>query len=323
MGNGILRTSLATTFLLLCSNLLLSQNIHFNRLGIEEGLSHNTVFSILQDSKGEMLIGTENGFNKFNGYDFSTFYADPADSLAISNDNTSGFAEDENGYVWVSTWGGGLNRFDPHTEHFIHFTHEEGNPNSLPDNRIQAIYYDAQRKGIWIGMFSGGLSFLNLEDYKFTNYQVDTISNRVWGIAKADMNHLWIATENGLQKFNPTEKTFERFLLEPNPAHSSNRIRTVFKASDGTVFVGSQNGFFWLNEPKYEFVRIKAQDKWNIDSNKSINFFYEYPQGVLWIGTQRNGLIRFNIQTEKFHSVYFIIQLIFLVFRGMTFDIFL
>ncbi len=300
MGNWIPRTSLTITLLLLCSNLLLSQNIHFNRLGIEEGLSHNTVFSILQDSKGEMLIGTENGFNKFNGYDFSTFYADPADSLAISNDNTSSFAEDKDGYVWIATWGGGLNRFDPHTEHFLHFTHEEGNPNSLPDNRVQAVHYDSQRKGIWVGMFSGGLSFLDLVNYKFTHYQVDTISNRVWGITKADIQHLWIATENGLQKFNPTENTFERFLLEPNPANSSNKIRTVFRTSDGTVFVGSQDGLFWLNEPKDEFVRIKEQEKWNSDSNKAINSFYEYPQGILWIGTQRNGLIRFNIQTEKF-----------------------
>lgn len=302
MGIWISRTVLACVFLLIGNKLALCQDIHFNRLGIEDGLSHNTVFHILQDSKGEILIGTKNGFNKYNGYELSTFYADRADSLAISNDNTSCFTEDENGYVWVATWGGGLNRFDPHTEHFLHFTHDENDPNSLPDNRVQSVYYDSKNKGIWVGMFEGGLSFLNLENHKFTHYQIDSLSNRVWAIAKADIKFLWIATEHGLVKFNSTEKTFKTFLVNPNPNHPDNKIRSVFKASDGTVFAGSQNGLYWLNAPKNEFVRIESQSKWNTDSNKALNAFCEYPKGTLWIGTQRNGLVKFNIQTEEFQQ---------------------
>ncbi|KAA3622828.1 MAG: hypothetical protein DWQ02_25505, partial [Bacteroidetes bacterium] len=85
--------------------------LHFDQLTINEGLSHNTVFCLLQDRHGYIWMGTQNGLNKYDGYDFKVFRSDNTRS------NDHGFEgkvitalfEDSHGNLWVGTRKNGIN----------------------------------------------------------------------------------------------------------------------------------------------------------------------------------------------------------------------
>ena len=59
--------------LLLISTLSFGQNIHFQAIGVENGISQPTVTSIYQDEFGIIWIGTKDGLNRYNGTDFHIF----------------------------------------------------------------------------------------------------------------------------------------------------------------------------------------------------------------------------------------------------------
>lgn len=61
-------------------------NVRFKQLSITEGLSHNTVNAISQDSKGFMWFGTRNGLCRYDGYNITRYFHEEGDSTTISHD---------------------------------------------------------------------------------------------------------------------------------------------------------------------------------------------------------------------------------------------
>lgn len=97
-------------FLLLPASFLFAQTSGAERwkdkrikyIGIEEGLSNNAVTSIYQDRRGFMWIGTYDGLNRYDGYDFFVFRHQPEDSLSLINNRIVDIHEDKTG-IWVAT----------------------------------------------------------------------------------------------------------------------------------------------------------------------------------------------------------------------------
>ena len=88
------------------------QQIRFEKMSIEQGLSQSSVYSIYQDSRGFLWFGTEDGLNKFDGYNFTVYRHNPDDPLSLSDNTILSIFEDKSGELWVGTYGRGLNRFD-------------------------------------------------------------------------------------------------------------------------------------------------------------------------------------------------------------------
>lgn len=92
-------------------------NIKFRHLTIKDGLSQSDVSSILQDDKGLMWFGTQDGLNVYNGFNFNVFSHDLSDSNSISNNFIRAVLQDSSGLIWVATESG-LNVFDRSTYAF-------------------------------------------------------------------------------------------------------------------------------------------------------------------------------------------------------------
>ena len=114
MKNKIRERTLCMVFLLamgtpaeLCAQ---EQNIRFERLSIEDGLSQSTIFSIYQDSKGFMWFGTEDGLNRYDGYDFTIYRKDLEDPHSIKGIEAWSIREDRTGALWVGTRGSAPHR---------------------------------------------------------------------------------------------------------------------------------------------------------------------------------------------------------------------
>src|SRR5688500_1354643 len=114
--------------------------MRFDHISIEQGLSQSSVRVIFQDSRGFLWFGTEDGLNRYDGYTFKTYKPDPDAQNSLSDRWITSIVEDKEGYLWIGTRLGGLNRYDPHTEDFIHFLHKDSNPASLSDNHVNVLY---------------------------------------------------------------------------------------------------------------------------------------------------------------------------------------
>src|SRR5688572_31318199 len=131
-----------------------TQNLKFEHLDINDGLSQNHIMCILQDSRGFMWLGTRDGLNKYDGYKFSVYKNDAKDSSSISNNFISGIVEDASGIIWIATRGAGLNRYDREKNNFSHFKNDPKNLNSISSDLATSLSKDSEGN-LWISTEDG------------------------------------------------------------------------------------------------------------------------------------------------------------------------
>jgi hypothetical protein len=86
--------------------------IRFQKISLEEGLSQGIVNVILQDQRGFIWFGTQDGLNRYDGYNFKVYKTNPEDPTSLSDNWVESLFEDKDGYIWIGTYQGGLNKYD-------------------------------------------------------------------------------------------------------------------------------------------------------------------------------------------------------------------
>ena len=182
--------------------------LRFDHLNIEEGLSQSSVNAILQDSRGFMWFGTEDGLNRYDGYTFKVYKPDPDSPNGISDRWITSIVEDEEGYLWIGTRQGGLNRFDPRHETFTHYLHSDSDPASLGDDHTNMLFIDSDRN-LWVSAMSG-LDLFDKAQNNFKHFltapaEQDKNSNiRITAIFQDRSGEYWVGTAGGgLKNFDP------------------------------------------------------------------------------------------------------------------------
>jgi signal transduction histidine kinase/ligand-binding sensor domain-containing protein/CheY-like chemotaxis protein len=274
-------------------------------------LSQSTINSILQDKKGFMWFGTQEGLNRYDGHEFA-IYKHSSAPHSLSSDNIYFLFEDRQGFLWVGTDNGGLNRFDPASEEFTSFKHEQGNPGSLSNDVVHAIYQD--RQGVlWVGT-EGGLDRYDADTKTFIHYRhipgdsTGLSNNEVRCIIEDQEANLWIGTWGGglnrLSRSPEGTETFSRFLAVPGHPNSltDNQVGSIQLDSSGGLYIGTANGFTHFQPSTGIFTRYQRPPGTpNSLANNRINALYldtTTTPGYLWICTDK-GLHRFNCQTGE------------------------
>ncbi|NIT61770.1 MAG: hypothetical protein GWN00_37895, partial [Aliifodinibius sp.] len=98
-----------------------AQQLEFQHYSLEDGLSQTTVYDIIRDRQGFMWFATEDGLNRFDGYEFKVFKHDPLDSTTIAGNIILCLLEDAAGMVWIGT-SKGLCQYNQQTETFMRYT---------------------------------------------------------------------------------------------------------------------------------------------------------------------------------------------------------
>jgi ligand-binding sensor domain-containing protein len=80
--------------------------LRFAQLTGKDGLSSDKTTSVTQDSAGIIWVSTSNGLNRFDGFGFTRFFADPNDSSTILANEIESIQADRNNHLWVQTAGG-------------------------------------------------------------------------------------------------------------------------------------------------------------------------------------------------------------------------
>jgi len=290
------------------------EDIQFEHLKVEHGLSINTIECILQDSQGFIWLGTHDGLNRYDGYKFTIFRNDPSDPTSLSANRIFSIYEDRSGVLWIGTDTGGLNKFDREKEQFTYYTNDPSDPTSLNDVVVLSIYEDSSGD-LWIGTDTGGLNKLVPGDNEespptFIHYKLDPddptrlSDNEVFSICEDNFGALWIGTYGGgLNKLIPGDNeesppTFIHFKHDPNDPSSlsSNKVRSIYEDSSGDIWIATWGGLIKLvlgddeNSPP-TFIHYKHDPKEPTSlSHDWVSFIYEDNSGDIWIGTEGGGL---------------------------------
>lgn len=284
--------------------------IRFKQLSLDEGLSQNSVFCIMQDSKGFLWFGTQDGLNKYDGYDFTIYKPQPGDLQSLSHNWITTLFEDSSGKIWIGTQGGGLNRFDPLSGKFTRFPVSLGEirADSLLSRFITSIC-EGKDGEIWIGSQGGGVALF--KNGKFTHYLPvpgdpnSLVSNVVTKLLIDSQGTLWVGTINdGLKKFQPGTGTFIHYRHdETNPRSlSNNTIIDLCKDSTGLLWIGTAGGGVNLMDRAsgtFAHYMHRSNDLTGLSSNQ-VSDIYEDRSGILWVATNDQGINRFNKRRETF-----------------------
>lgn len=282
--------------------------LQFEHISLESGLSQSSARCLLQDRFGFLWIGTQDGLNRYDGYEFKVFKYDAVDSNSLTGNLISCLLEDREGLLWIGTIGG-LTRYDPINNKFTRYFPDKKNNSALQGESVLALCEDNDGN-IWAGTYLGGISKLDKKANSFKTYVNDpnnpkSISNNfVTDISKDNEGNLWVGTlGGGLNKLFPGSGTFEHYFNDPQKKNSlsSNLITSFVWYTENMLFVGTHNGFNVFN-PKTNTSILYTNDPKNDRSlsNNPIQKIYKDNAGQIWIGTYDAGLNRFDQKTRTF-----------------------
>ena len=274
---------LTIIFLSVITSFVFPQNntLKFEHVSLEHGLSQSIVNFIIQDHRGFMWFGTNDGLNKYDGYSFSIFKNNSNDAASLGRSEVRTIAEIDSSSIWAGTYGGGLSQFHRRTETFTQYKHDENDPNTLRSNFILSLSADPVRKNVlWIGTEGGGLTRLE--------------------ILPGSANH----GNNG------SRNIFTSWNCDPESSltTTSNSVQCIYADATGIVWLGVVGGGLARFDPETETFKFWANDPSNANSlsNNWINTICDSPEEwqkgsrSLWLGTHGKGLNRFDIETENF-----------------------
>lgn len=277
-------------------------SIRFERIGIEQGLSQNTVTVIFQDSQGFLWFGTQDGLNRYDGYFFTVYRPDVDNPNSISDRWVTALAEDSSGNLWVGTRQGGLNRFDPRLGQFTTYRRDPEQKSSLSDNRVTSLLYDS-RGVLWVGS-QGGLDRYDPSDGTFIHVTPSDglTSNRITTLYEDINGVLWIGTPDGLNRYDPENGNIQVFKhsTDDDATLTNNRITAIMEDAGGNLWIGTNDGLTSIDRATGVFKRYEHDDKtaYSIGANVILSLFRDH-NGGLWVGTEA-GLDFYSTRNDRF-----------------------
>lgn len=285
----------------------------FKSLTTKDGLPQNSVVAISQDDDGFMWFGTYEGLSRYDGYDFKNYARIRDDYLGLSDNQVRTICQYHENTLLVGTENG-LNIFNTHTEEFARFFHDPLDSNSLSNNIVFDVLKDSDGD-IWVATWGGGINKFedngfNKDDlselepiFKRYDLPADIFSSnslKTTDIAEGAGGVLWIATLDGLFKFDKTTALFEVYRHDSNNINSisSNNISSVCIDHRGLVWSGTWGGGLNVLDPTTDEVIRFAHHTNNKKSiaNDIVMNLYTDRDGTVWVGTWGGGLCKVNFQ---------------------------
>ncbi len=304
-----------------------------------EGLSHNTVFTILQDHRGFLWIGTSDGLNRYDGYQFQVYRQVPGDSTSLPANSVRVLLEDRERRLWVGT-SSGLSSLDAETGRFVrHRLPGETSPD------VAAIAQDPSGR-LWVTTYRGRLYRSDLSKRRFhVRRAMDPESGAATHVLASDggASMLLLSIQGDapvrLRRYGASAEERDTLALPgdyrrpghsgipPMHADSSGTLwvaappprsvdssapfaflpglpadaepHDIIKARDGTVWVGAETALYRFDPKRDELHEHVLDTSATAWLNNNVQCLYEDGSGAVWAGTL-SGLYRYDPHRKPF-----------------------
>ncbi len=277
----------------------------FAHLTVEQGLSQSNVTCLLQDDRGVLWVGTQDGLNRFDGQHFTVFQAEPRNPASISDNSITRVLEDRAGRIWIGTQNGGLNRYDPGTGRFIRYGSGAATGQDLGSTGILSIAAD--RDGtLWLGTWGGGLTRFDPASGTASRYrhqagnQTSLSNDNVWAVAIDHEGVVWAGTFGGL---NRLDRRTGRFTSPSTGAPAwagvaGANVSALLEDHAGVLWIGTWGrGLVACDGARTSCRTFRAvSTNPSALSDDRVWSLAEDERHHLWVGTERGGLDEFDGQ---------------------------
>lgn len=310
---------------------------YFKHYQVDDGLVHNAVTAVIQDSKGFIWIGTRGGLNRFDGYSFKT-YKNGSDKFgSLGNDVINSIAEDKNRMIWIGT-GKGLFKYDPYKETL---TELKGVPKEYASNIVIdndnnlwfliqfSLYKYTQKKNriehlevpascialdsnmnLWIGDNDGNISIYDPKNkagtkIRITDKSLPTNARSISKIYPIGDNELLIGCfKQGLKSYHIKTGIIKSLPLGTDKSKDI-FVRDIATGSDGQYWVATESGIYIYNIATHTSINLKKQtgDPYAVADN-AVYAICRDTQGGMWIGTFFGGLNYYSKDNARFEKYY-------------------
>ena len=275
----------------------------------DDGQPFDQVTAIAQDADGFLWLGTENGLNRWDGYQLK-HYPIRADRSSNQDAYVQTLHVDARGTLWIGTANQGLARYDRATDDFTFLL---DGPGGLTHRSVFSIDDDGD-DGLWIatgvGEDDGGLDHFDLKTREIAHFRSDEHAagslpaNSMRAILHDRAGNLWAGTLGGLARKGAGAASFESVNL-PTPAHAIPRIHYLFESSDARIWVGTYNvGVFVVDPATGSSTALHETDpRSDAPIPRVIEGFAQPSDDELWIATRGQGIVAVNLRTLQTHRI--------------------
>ncbi|HEY7772300.1 MAG TPA: diguanylate cyclase [Marinagarivorans sp.] len=264
----------------------------------QNGLNHSSVLSLLPAGNGQFWVATEGGLNLMD--------AEQGSVKSLTTDNSGLLANpvlalerDNQGNIWVGSFGGGLQRYNPKTQQWHNILNHADLSKRVDSAYIWALKNDNQGN-LWVGSQKKGVYKLRLADGDVKHYAFNMATSPAFnpaapqrGIAGEfvrdieldSLGKLWIASLHGLSRYDEKTDQFHMVLHQSaNPnSPASNQAISLLHHSNGELWIGFRDAGLSIYHPKADkFEHIGVQQGL---PSPSVNSLLEDADGNVWAGT--------------------------------------
>ncbi len=288
---------------LLLTKCLLSQSFSFNQLTISNGLSSGNITCIVQDRRGFIWFGTNDGLNKYDGYQLTIFRHNPQLSNSIGGNSIRCLFEDSQSNLWIGLKGNGLSKLNLKTGLFKTYKHSSSTQ-SISYNDVAGIVEDRQGR-IWVAADRGSLDLYNPNTEEFEHFQVidgqtkQKLNNALTDIKIDKSGDLWLSSwGGGVYHFDIRNRKFSVYSYwqqSISDDKACKHVYSLFMDESNKLWVASAHGgLFSLNINTNAFISYVNLEKGKNITAKSIASVNRDKSGRIWVATTNNGLYLIN-----------------------------
>ncbi len=285
----------------------------FEKISVDQGLSHAHILSIYKDSHGYMWFGTYAGLNRYDGNAIKVYIGHDSDSTTLQHNSVHTICEDQQGQLWIGTENG-LHLYQRSTDNFKKFTFARNGSEASDLNHIRSIYPDEKQENIlWLATYGGGLIKYNYEEDHFTAYrnipenESSIPSDKVNVLLVDSKQRFWIGTEDGgfsLFDRNTGMFTNYREIMKLSGGNGGDIVNCIEEDSRGNLWIGTWSDAMYRFEPERgKFTHFPYKDKENdCPPGNTIIDMTTDGKGNLWIASYGGGLSKMNLRTHTFQN---------------------
>lgn len=282
-------TIIVFLFILVCNNPVSAQVIKesfpLQSYNVNQGLSEDYIYSLLEDKNGIIWVGTRNGLDRFNGYTFERIYLEPE---ILRQEQIRSLLEDKNGNIWIGT-NSGLFYKDHETDHIKRI--------DLNNELIEVDCLFEDNSGtIWVGTNLGILYSYNL---------IDNVSKSYSLADKTYITHISQEKEDlivsfklcGIARFSLKSNRF--FYSKKDSEFRNKDVERTNKLSSGNFLISTRSGIFLQNKTKpQEFTNLT-----NDNPNLKVYTITQINDTSVWIGTDHCGILHVNPLNKRIQKL--------------------